>query len=159
HLLATVNHNRILLKASLDRPLAPAPRLRAGGKFYPGQRTDRSGQFWEFDATGLEPARPYELQLVNRGGRGLCDPWPLKTFPSPSNKPQKLRLLFYTCAGGHDALRSANRFLPAAVRARLLDRALSFQPDALIANGDHVYWDLLAPRGSQSLGASEEAIA
>jgi len=31
------------------------------------------------------------------------------------------------------------------VRNRLLRRGLSFQPDAMIANGDHVYWDLLAP--------------
>jgi hypothetical protein len=28
-----------------------------------------------------------------------------------------------------------------ATMARLLERALSFAPDALVANGDHVYWD------------------
>lgn len=32
-------------------------------------------------------------------------------------------------------------FLPLAVRNRLLRRGLSFRPDAVVANGDHVYWD------------------
>lgn len=36
--------------------------------------------------------------------------------------------------------------LPTSVRNRLLRRGPSFQPDAAIANGDHVYWDLHAPR-------------
>jgi hypothetical protein len=159
HLLSTVSYNRILLKASFDRPLSAPPRLRAGAKFYTGQRTDARGQFWAFDAIGLEPSRPHELQLVNASGRRLCDPWTLKTFPAPSERPQRLRLLIYTCAGGHDVLQSGFRFLPATVRARLLARGLSFEPDALIANGDHVYWDLLAPRASRYLGASPEAIA
>src|SRR3954447_4980508 len=56
-------------------------------------------------------------------------------------------------------MQSGLRFLPSTIRARLLARGLSFQPNALIANGDHVYWDLLAPRGSPRLGASPEAIA
>ena len=47
----------------------------------------------------------------------------------------------FTCAGGHEGL----GFLPTAVRNRMLRRALSFQPDAAIANGDHVYWDLRSP--------------
>src|SRR5437899_3111328 len=87
HVLPTVSHDRILLKASFDRPLARAPRLRVGGTFHTGQRTDTRGQFWAFDATRLEPARPYELQLVNGAGRHLCDPWTLKTFPAPSEQP------------------------------------------------------------------------
>ena len=46
-------------------------------------------------------------------GRSLCQPWELATFPSPDERPQKFRVLFYTCAGGHDAM----TFLPSAVRA------------------------------------------
>jgi phosphodiesterase/alkaline phosphatase D-like protein len=38
-----------------------------------------------------------------------------------------------------------------------LRRALSFNPDAAIANGDHVYWDLRSPLTSASLGASPQA--
>ena len=161
HLLPTVSHNRILLKASFDHPLSSPPVLRAGGKLHAGQRTDTRGQFWAFEATALEPSRPYELQLT-AGGKRLSDPWTLKTFPAPSDQPKRLRLLIYSCAGGHDALKQPDGrswFLPAAVRARLLDRGLSFAPDALIANGDHVYWDLLAPRASLTLGASPAAIA
>ena len=40
----------------------------------------------------------------------------------------------------------------------MLRRGLSFAPDALIANGDHVYWDLLAPRAAPKLGASKAAL-
>ena len=58
-----------------------------------------------------------------------------------------------------DAVDGKTRFLPTAVRQRLLRRALSFRPDALIANGDHVYWDLTAPRGALRLGKSAEAKA
>jgi hypothetical protein len=60
-------------------------------------------------------------------------------------------VLFFTCAGGPegtlgraDGRQTGN--LPTALRNRLLRRGLSFQPDAAVANGDHVYWDLHAPR-------------
>src|SRR5262249_48784830 len=102
------------------------------------------------------------LSLVGDAGRALSEPWPLRTFPSSDTMPERLRVLIYTCAGGHDALtpiKGKTRFLPAAVRRHLLMRGLSFNPDALIANGDHVYWDLEAPRASKILGASAEAIA
>ena len=49
------------------------------------------------------------------------------------------------------------KFLPPAVRNRLLRRALSFEPQAAVANGDHVYWDLLSPLTSKRYGASPEA--
>lgn len=53
-----------------------------------------------------------------------------------------MRLLIFTCAGGHDVFLQYPFFQPARVRNRLLRRGLSFDPDAVIANGDHVYWDL-----------------
>src|SRR6202007_1523926 len=61
---------------------------------------------------------------------------------------------------GTHLFRSAHtgfEFLTTAVRQRLLQRGLFFSPDALIANGDHVYWDLLAPRAAPKLGASKAA--
>src|SRR6185369_6983054 len=70
------------------------------------------------------------------------------TFPGLEAKPDRVRLLLYTCAGGHDAL----TFLPAAIRNRLFRRALSFKPDAAIANGDHVYWDLRSPLTAKNYG-------
>jgi hypothetical protein len=68
--------------------------------------------------------------------------------------------LVYSCAGGHDLFKTAHtgfEFVPTAVRQKLLQRGLSYAPDALIANGDHVYWDLLAPRAAPKLGASKAA--
>ena len=114
---------------------------------------DTRGEHWHFYATGLVPGRRHPLSLIGSDGRSLCQPWELATFPGPDERPQKLRILFYTCAGGHEAM----TFLPAAVRNRLLRRGLSFEPDAVVANGDHVYWDLLSPRASRRGGASPEA--
>jgi len=48
--------------------------------------------------------------------------------------------------------------LPTTLRNRLLRRALSFQPQAVVANGDHVYWDLLAPANARTLGTSPQAV-
>lgn len=161
HLLPTVSHERMLIKASFRQPLAQTPVLDLAGRRVRGQQTDSRGEFWQFDVQGLKPATTYRLSLLSgERGRSLCESWTLRTFPAPGDRPTALRLLIYTCAGGHDALTPVNgktRYLPAAVRHRLLRRALSFQPDALIANGDHVYWDLLAPRLSLLLGASPEA--
>jgi hypothetical protein len=153
----------MLIKASFKRPLASAPVLSLGPRRVRGERTDTHGEFWQFDAHGLTPSTTYRLSLSSPdNGRSLCEPWTLGTFPAPGDRPTRLRLLIYTCAGGHDVLTPVNgqtRFLPTSIRQRLLRRGLSFKPDAVIANGDHVYWDLIAPRGSVLLGASPEAKA
>ena len=162
HLLPTVNHQRFLIKVSFRRP-QQAPALLVDRRKVPGRRGDTVGLFWTFDAADLQPARRYALQLLDARGRALCDPWPLATFPSPSDSPARLRLLIYSCAGGHDALPdhkptdvSTHRFLTLAVRRRMLARAMSFTPDAVVANGDHIYWDLRSAR-ADLLGNSPEA--
>jgi hypothetical protein len=48
-------------------------------------------------------------------------------------------------------------FLPLADRRRLLARALSFSPQAVVAIGDHVYWDLRAGPSARILMESEIA--
>ena len=138
HLLPTVDHQNILIKVSFSRALRDAPSLVVDGKKYGGRRTDTEGYFWSFHAGGLAPARRYTCSLADAAGAALCEPWPLKTFPRPEDTPASFRALIYTCAGGHEV---AKRFLPMALRIKLLQRALSFQPDALVAIGDHVYWD------------------
>jgi hypothetical protein len=159
HLLPTVSDSAILIKASFAEPLAAAPLLRVGATDITGRMTDTAGQFWQFLATGLPPGKKHTLSLVGAGGRALCEPWELSTFPAPDSQPERFRVVFYTCAGGHAGLRTRiGTFLPTEIRNRLLRRGLSFQPDAMVANGDHVYWDLLAPRASPVLGASPEAI-
>ena len=141
HILPTVSDTRMLIKASFNAPLADTPVLRVGSQNVRGRMGDTRGEHWHFYATGLQPGRRYTLALVGDNGRALSQPWELSTFPGPDERPERFRVLFFTCAGGHEAL----EHLPNIVRSRLLRRALSFQPDAAVANGDHIYWDQLAP--------------
>jgi hypothetical protein len=105
---------------------------------------DTDGTFWQFYATGLQPARRYSLSLAAADGKALCQPWDLSTFPAPNSRPESFRVLFFTCAGGPDT--DSRGYLPTAIRNRMMRRALTFQPQAMVANGDHVYWDLHSPR-------------
>jgi len=166
HLLPTVSHDRFLIKASFASPLQAAPELAVGANRVRGQINAAAGDFWQFDVSGLSPATPYQLSLTGAGGRALCEPWSLSTFPAPDATPERLRLMIYTCGGGHDALNQGLpegkiSVLPSALRRRLLQRGLSFKPDALIANGDQIYWDLRAPlsikRTPEALRARIEA--
>jgi hypothetical protein len=150
HLIPTVSHDRFLIKASFTQAQLAAPELDVNGARVRGQANASAGDFWQFDVTGLAPVTSYKLSLIGAGGRALCEPWTLSTFPAPDAMPERLRVMIYTCGGGHDALNEASQdgktsFLPSALRRRLLQRGLSFKPDALIANGDQIYWDLRAP--------------
>jgi len=146
HLLPTVSDTRMLIKASCTQPLSAPPTLRVGTTAVPGRMNDTVGECWQFYAAGLAPARRYSLSLSDAKGASLCEPWDLSTFPSRDATPDRFRLLFFTCAGGPESDSLTRGNLPTAVRNRLLRRALSFRPDAAVANGDHVYWDLHAPR-------------
>jgi hypothetical protein len=161
HLLPAVSHNRFLLKASFEPALSAAPALRAGARSAVGIRADTAGEFYSFDVTGLEPEHTYQLELIDSRGKPLCDPWPLSTFPAPEAQPRRLRLLVYTCAGGHPANVDPDTggpyWVPIANRRKMLSNGLSYKPDAVIAIGDHVYWDLLSPVGSAKLGNSPVA--
>jgi hypothetical protein len=141
HILPQVSDTRMLIKASFDAPLTGEPSLRIGDTTVRGRMNDTGGTHWQFQATGLRPGERYTLSLTGPGRRALCEPWELSTFPGRDERPPHARILFFTCAGGHEGL----KFLPSAVRNRLLRRALRFAPDAAVANGDHVYWDQLAP--------------
>src|SRR5262249_25133222 len=90
HLLPTVNHDRLLIKASFDQSLLTAPELHVGANRVRGQRNTASGDFWQFDASGLKPATTYQLSLIGARGRALCEPWSLSTFPAPDAMPSPL---------------------------------------------------------------------
>ncbi len=154
HLLPTVSDTRMLVKASFASALPGEPTLRIGDRTVRGRMGDTRGEHWHFHASELAPGRRYSLSMLGSDGRALCQPWELATFPAPEERPSRFRLLIYTCGGGHEI----HKFLPTAARNRLLRRGLSFKPDAMVANGDHVYWDLLAPVGGPLLGASAEAV-
>ena len=153
HLLPTASPDRILLKASFLEAPTDTPELLVDGTRVPGQQTDTDGEFFVFDARGLDPGREYELDL--RVGRAFqTEPWTLRTLPSRDAEPERLRILAYTCAGGHEAMPI---HLSTAVRRRMLERAMSFEPDVVVANGDHVYWDLTFGLSALILGSSSTA--
>lgn len=145
HVLPAVSDSEFLIKTSFVAPRLQPPSLIVGDKTISGRRTDTAGRFWEFRASSLEADCRYELSLVDgqdARAKPLCDPWHLKTFPDAQSRPETVRLLFYSCAGGDEN----GGYLPTDTRSRLLRRALSFAPDAAIANGDHVYRDLRPQR-------------
>lgn len=161
HLLPGVSHDRLLLKASFVRPMTAPPTLRAGTRKATGVRLDTAGEFYSFDLAGLEPEHSYQLVLEDAAGKPLCDPWPISTFPGPQATPKRLRLFVYTCAGGHPATINPDTnsayWVSIANRRKMLLTGLSYKPDAMIAIGDHVYWDLRSPVGSVMLGNAPEA--
>jgi phosphodiesterase/alkaline phosphatase D-like protein len=146
HLLPAVSEDRFLIKASFHAAQRRAPELRVGNQRVTGERTDTDGQFWLFDAAGLRPDTEYRLRING------AEPWPLRTRPPADATVERFRLLVYTCAGGHDAMHIEGTNDPYWVsiptRRRLLQRALREKPDAAVAIGDHVYWDLRYGRGT-----------
>jgi hypothetical protein len=160
HILPTVNHERILIKASFTKSFSKAPRLTINGVgSFDGKMTDTKGRFWSFDAPGLKPNTIYALVLRDASGTDLCDTWPLKTFPAPGASPKQLRLLIYTGLGGHDALIEWFNIgqLPLSTRIKLLKKALSLKPDALVSSGDQIYFDLIYDKSSRVMGGSPRA--
>jgi hypothetical protein len=122
HVLPTSSHNRILIKASFKKPLDVTPILHIDERRISGVRSDTRGSFWQFHAGDLRSGTSYELSLVSSDDHSLCQPWTLSTMPALDELPSKLRLLVYSCAGGHDLFSAAHtgfEFLPAAVRQRL----------------------------------------
>lgn len=143
HVLPTVNDNRIRIKVSYEKPMQ-APKLNVNGKRYAGKKMDTYGKFWRFDAKNLTPNTTYQLVLENATGGKLCDPWPLSTFPSPQAKPDNLRVLAFTGSGGNDTCTTwfGAREIPLSIRKKLLNEALSHNPDILVGTGDQIYYDI-----------------
>ena len=160
HVLPTVNHERALLKCSFHEPLPDTPELRVDGRRIAGRRTDTRGRFWAFDVASLRPSTVYQLELRTGRGRALAEPWALSTFPSPDSDIEHVRIGFYHCAGGHEITAMTNgRRRSIAVRRALFEKLASLGPDAIVANGDQMYWDLYSPRFATTYAQSEEGIA
>jgi hypothetical protein len=140
-IMPAASADTLAVKVLLNTPPSHAPQLSIGGRTVTAQRMDTDGYAWGFLQPGLESGTLYELVLADASGAPLREPWRLKTLPAPGSQPEHLRVLFFTCAGGDEA-GSPYGYLPVEVRRALFDRALSFEPDMAVANGDHVYWDL-----------------
>ena len=142
HILPTVTDTVFSISVSVAKPRS-ALDLSVDGKTVAGTRIDSKGRFWSFTAEGLTPARTYELQLSDNNG-AFGDPWPLRTFPHHDSAAETFKLLAFTCAGGADGLGLPGKqfFKPHRFRQKLFAEGLGQQPHAVIAIGDHIYYDL-----------------
>jgi len=142
HIIPTASHNALQLKTSFSAALEAAPVLEVDGRRVSGVATAADRRHWRFDVRGLAPDRGHQLRLLD-GRHGSTDPWTLRTTPAPGASPPRFRLLAFTCAGGDEETAANGRraYIPLATRRALLQRGLSFAPDAVLAIGDHVYWD------------------
>ncbi len=143
HILPLVSHQAFNIKVSFHKPHA-TPYLHINSQIIAGSQQDSKGRFWAFRVSNLNADTEYTLQLHDKQGVSLCDRWPLKTFPAPDSQPEKLRIISYTCAGGPDLPvlpGGRDAFKPVAYRQKLYELMLEKQPDLVIANGDHIYWD------------------
>lgn len=143
HILPLVSPSAFNIKVSFGNALGNTPSLMCNGQAYPGQQQDSEGRFFAYRVAGLTPDTSYRLQLVGGAGESLCEEWPLKTFPALDASPGQLSIAAYTCAGGPDwpTLGNKHGFKPAAYRRKLYDLILAQQPNLVVANGDHIYWD------------------
>ncbi|MFC6631945.1 hypothetical protein [Microbulbifer taiwanensis] len=144
HLIPLVSHRSFNIKLSFLSARDRAPILKVGNRSISGRQQDTLGRFWAFRVGDLSPDTEYQLQLHDPSGTSLCDPWPLKTFPDPAQKAERLRVISYTCAGGPDLpVLPGNRhaFKPVVYRQKLFDTIVGQKPDMVISNGDHIYWD------------------
>ena len=142
HILPTVTDTRISISCSLAKPV-DSLLLRVASQVYRGEQRDSEGLHWFFTAEDLTANTQYQLQLLD-GETPVGDTWPLRTFPAEDAAVDQLKLAAFTCAGGGDAFgfSGLQYFKPHAFRHRLLDELLAQSPDAVIAIGDHIYWDL-----------------
>ena len=142
-------------------PLTAPPTLRVGTTTVRGRMNDTAGECWQFYAAGLAPGAPLPA-LAHRRQRHVALPAVgALDVPVARRQPRALpRAVLHlrrrtTSAPAGYGQPSGN--LPTALRNRLLRRGLSFQPDAAVANGDHVYWDLHAPRTPARPSAEHDA--
>ncbi|WP_411288577.1 hypothetical protein [Phenylobacterium sp.] len=142
HILPAASHDAIRLKTSFSEPLRVPPVLELNGRRIAGQATAPGGRHWRFEGGGLRPNWSHSLRIT-AGGQGATDRWSLRTTPAPDARPGAFRLLAFTCAGGDEepATNGRRAHIPLTTRQALLQRGLSFAPDAVLAIGDHVYWD------------------
>ncbi|TXT58651.1 MAG: conserved membrane protein of unknown function [Promethearchaeota archaeon] len=159
HILPAVTENRFLIKTSYEEPVED-PQLLVGGIPAKKMKMDTYGYFWGFDAQGLTPDTTYTLTLQDHTGNNLCDIWTLKTYPSRTSSPESVRIVSFTGSGGHDACRSwfGTGQMPLRLRKKIMNRALSFNPDILVGTGDQIYYDIKYGATPQSLGMSRRAV-
>ena len=142
HILPLASHNSFNIKVSFTEPQSGV-KITLNGNHHTGVQEDSAGRFFSFVITGLDPATQYTLKLLNLNDESLCDSWPLKSLPALNADVEKLTLACFTCAGGPGwpVIWDKHGFKPVTYRKALFDILLKDEPDVVIANGDHIYWD------------------
>jgi len=143
HIIPAANHHQFLIKVSLAEALGNRPVLLIGDSLsISGTQHSNDNRFWEFFVDSLQSNTRYNLQLLDDNDTSLADGWHLKTYPHPDSVANELTILSYTCAGGFpERVLNQEIFLTTEQKHLLLKKGLSFGPDVVIANGDHIYWD------------------
>ena len=127
---------------------SPPPRCSASAaRPTTARMTDTAGEHWQFQASGLAAGRRYTLSLEDGGGAALCEPWPLATFPGSGRRaPIASGCSSSRARAGRAAATPASASGAASCRPPSATGCCaapsSFGPDAAVANGDHMYWDL-----------------
>ena len=142
HILPSFDHRQLLMKISLEEGLRLEPLLKIGTHHIKGSETGTDGKFWKFYTDSLLASKCYDLRILKNNGDPITDPWNITTFPHPDSNITSLKALLYTCAGGiSESFFGQEVFLDMNARRALLLEGLIHNPDIVIANGDHVYWD------------------
>lgn len=150
HILSNFDHRQILMKISLEEGQKEAPSLIINDTMITAKQNDREGRFWQFHYQQLQTDTTYHVQIkLNK--EASTSTWPIHTFPHPDSTATELNVLAYTCAGGvEEELFGKEIFISIEARQEFLKKALTLEPDMVIANGDHVYWDQLSMQNSTS---------
>lgn len=142
HILSNFDHEQLLLKVSTKTAFEKPIKLLLNEREIIATAADPKRRFWQFHAKNLKSDTTYSLQLFDNEDQSISDPWQIKTFPAPSASPEKLTIMTYTCAGGvEESFAGKEIFIDIKIRQELFKRGLSYNPDLVIANGDHIYWD------------------
>jgi len=143
HILPAANHNQLLIKVSFEQGLEHTPLLSISDSMtVQGASLEPQDKYWEFDVHDLTPNTSYSLLLHTAEDTPLADSWSIKTFPHPDSTIEEVTIFAFTCAGGvTERVLNKELFLPTEYRHLLLEKGLGYNPDIVIANGDHIYWD------------------
>ena len=136
---------RIADQGFVRRAADRAPTLRVGGTSVRGRMGDTRGEHWHFYATDLLPGRRYQLALVWQQRASRCAS---RGSSRLFRRPTSGRRNSGCCSTPAPAVTRRLNFCRRRSATACCAAALSFPPDAAVANGDHVYWDLLAPVGA-----------
>ena len=147
HLLPAVSDTRMLIKASFDAPMADAPTLMSAAHPCAAAWATRAASI----GTSMPPTshRAARTAVAHRGARRAA----MRAVGAFDLSGPRRAAGAVPFADLHLRGRPRGPQIPPRRDAQSVAAARAeFAPQAVVANGDQVYWDLLAPVGSRLLG-------